>query len=275
MKTLFKLTALELKLFLREPINMVFTFALPLIFLFVMGGVFGNQPDTSDMHVYGGVGAMNYYVPAYFALILTTIGVVSLPVHLAGYRERGILRRLHASNIPATTIFGVQLITTFLIAVVGCLLVWGFGKLTHPDLVFPSHPWLVLAAFALGTLCFTSIGVLLGALLPSTRSAQGLGLILFFVMMILGGAGPPLEVLTGAMKVVSNITPIHYVIGTLQSACGFRLAHRLLANRGGHNGGGGPSVFQAVPLGIASTLDFEINAQHVPALFCPRRPWRR
>ena len=192
---------------------MVFTFALPLIFLFVMGGVFGNTPDSG---IYRGVGAMNYYVPAYFALILTTIGVVSLPVHLAGYRERGVLRRLHASEISAAAVFGSQLITSFIIALIGSLLVWGLARVTHPDLAWPKELWLVLAAFILGALCFVAIGVLLGALLPSTRSAQGLGLILFFVMMILGGAGPPPEVLTGSMRVVSDITPIRYVIGLIQ-----------------------------------------------------------
>jgi ABC-2 type transport system permease protein len=213
MKTWLKLTAIEMKLFLREPINVVFTFALPLIFLFVMGGVFGNTPSEG---FYRGVGAMNYYVPAYFALILTTIGVVSLPVHLAGYRERGVLRRLHASGISAASVFGSQLNTTFIISTVGSLMVWGVAKLSHPDITLPQEPWLVLAAFILGVLCFTAIGVLLGALLASTRSAQGLGLILFFVMMILGGAGPPPEVLTGAMEAIGDVTPIRYVIVLIQ-----------------------------------------------------------
>lgn len=213
MKTWLKLTKIEMKLFIREPINMVFTFALPLIFLFVMGGVFGNAPDSE---VYRGVGAMNYYVPAYFALVLTTIGVVSLPVHLAGYRERGVLRRLHASEISARALFGSQLITSFIIALIGSLLVWGLARIIHSDLALPKELWLAFAAFVMGALCFVAIGVLLGALLPSTRSAQGLGLILFFVMMILGGAGPPPEVLTGSMTVISNATPIKYVIGLIQ-----------------------------------------------------------
>jgi ABC-2 type transport system permease protein len=213
MKTWIKLTLLEIKLFVREPINMVFTFALPIIFLFVMGGVFGNTPNPD---IYRGVGAMNYYVPAYFALVLTTIGVVSLPVHLAGYRERRVLRRMHASRIGPSVVFGSQFVTSLVIALVGCLLVWGFARLTHPDLARPKDLWLVLAAFSLGALCFSAIGFLLGALLPSTRSAQGLGLILFFVMMILGGAGPPLEVLTSSMRVISDATRIRYVIGLIQ-----------------------------------------------------------
>jgi ABC-2 type transport system permease protein len=46
MKTLLKLTWVEMKLFVREPITVVFTLALPIIFLFVMGGVLGNTPDA-------------------------------------------------------------------------------------------------------------------------------------------------------------------------------------------------------------------------------------
>ena len=59
MRTLFKLTWVEIKLFIREPITVVFTLALPIIFLFVMGGVFGNTPNPE---IYRGVGAMDYYM---------------------------------------------------------------------------------------------------------------------------------------------------------------------------------------------------------------------
>ena len=75
----------------------MFTLALPIIFLLVMGGVFGNTPDTQ---YYRGVGAMNYYIPAYFGLVMMAIGTVALPVHLTGYRERGVLRRFKASSFP-------------------------------------------------------------------------------------------------------------------------------------------------------------------------------
>ena len=39
---------------------------------------------------------------------------------------------------------------------------------------------------------------------------------MFFVMMILGGAGPPPEALTGAMRTIGNFTIIHHVILMLQ-----------------------------------------------------------
>jgi ABC-2 type transport system permease protein len=214
MRTLFKLTWVEIKLFIREPMTVVFTLALPIIFLLVMGGVFGNTP-TAD--IYRGVGAMNYYMPSYYGLVMMAIGTVALPVHLTGYRERGILRRFRASSFSVWSVLGSQLLVSVIIAILGSLLVTVLGTVTYsPDM--PENIPQVIAAFLLGVACFTAFGFFLGAVLPSTRSAQGIGLILFFVMMILGGAGPPPEVMTGAMGVIGDLTPLRYVILTLQNA---------------------------------------------------------
>ena len=217
MRTLVKLSWVELKLFVREPITVIFTLALPIIFLFVMGGVFGNEASTDDngMVVFRGVGALDYYIPAYFGLVMMAIGTVALPVHLATYRERGVLRRLRASSISVWSVLGSQLAVSFVIAVVGSILVFVLGLAAYsPNM--PQEVGLLILAFLLGLLSFTALGFFLGAVLPSTRAAQGLGLILFFVMMILGGAGPPPEVLTGAMDTIGQITPLRHVILILQ-----------------------------------------------------------
>ncbi len=216
MRTLFKLTWVEIKLFVREPITVVFTLALPIIFLVVMGGVFGNEPSTGAKIIYRGVGAMDYYMPSYYGLIMMAIGTVALPVHLSGYRERGVLRRFRASSFSVWSVLGSQMMVSFVIAIVGSILITIVGIVTyHPHL--PVYPWQLAAAFVIAAICFTCFGFFLGAVLPSTRSAQGIGLILFFVMMIVGGAGPPPEVLTGPMRIVGEITPLHWVIFMLQN----------------------------------------------------------
>ncbi len=213
MRTLVKLTWVEIKLFIREPITVVFTLALPIIFLFVMGGVFGNTPSPE---LYRGVGPMDYYMPSYYGLIMMAIGTVALPVHLAGYRERGVLRRFRASGFSVWSVLGSQLLVSFIIAIVGSILVTILGKVAYSP-HWPVSPGLLIVAFVLGAVCFTCFGFFLGAVLPSTRSAQGVGMLLFFIMMILGGAGPPPEVMSGAMQFIGEITPLHWVIYTLQN----------------------------------------------------------
>ena len=144
------------------------------------------------------------------------IGTVALPVHLAGYRERGVLRRLRASSFSVWTVLGSQLLVSFVIAIAGSILVTVIGFLAyHPHM--PVYPLQLVAAFVLGIVCFTCFGFFLGAVLPSTRSTQGIGLILFFIMMILGGAGPPMEVMSTPMQVIGEITPMHWVIYMLQN----------------------------------------------------------
>jgi ABC-2 type transport system permease protein len=203
---------LELKLFLREPLTVLFALALPLLVLFVMGGVFGNDVDAE---FYRGVGAMDYYVPAYIALVTASVGLISLPAHIAGNRDRGVLKRYHASGLPAWVVVGSSVVTAFVIATISGLLLVAVAMPIH-DVVTPDSILIVLVGFAASALLFASLGVLLGAVLPTARAAQALGVLLWFVMLILGGAGPPPEVLTGVMGTVGDITPLRHAVRVMQ-----------------------------------------------------------
>ena len=214
MRTLAKLIWIELKLFAREPITLIFTFALPFMFLFVMGEVFGNTPDPAGFR---GVGAINYYVPAYIGLVLAAIGLISLPVHLVSYREQGVLRRLRASSVSVWSVLGSQVIITFVIAVLCTVLLLIAASLAY-DVGLPKSAVLLAAAFVLSTLSFAAVGVLLGAVLPTARAAQGVGLLLFFVMMMLSGTAAPPEVITGMLQRVADVMPLTHVVTLLQDS---------------------------------------------------------
>jgi len=211
-KLLVKMTWLEQKLFLREPLTVLFALALPLVILFVMGGVFGNE---STPEVYRGVGAMNYYVPAYIALVAASVGLISLPTHIASDRERGVLKRYRASGVPAWALVGAQIVVTLTISAVSAVVLISVAMPTH-DVAAPDSIATVIAGFALVALAFAAVGVLLGAVLPSSRAAQALGVLLWFVLLMLGGAGPPPEVLTGAMGTVGDYSMLRQAVEVMQ-----------------------------------------------------------
>jgi ABC-2 type transport system permease protein len=213
-RSLAKMTWLEFKLFIREPITVIFTVALPVILLLVMGGVFGNTPRTDEV-VWRGAGPMDFYIPAYIALVVASFGLIGLPVHLAAYRERGVLRRFRASSVGLRNILGSQAAVMFLMAIVGSVLLIAVALAAYKPR-FPVSPLLVLPAFILATLCFASLGVMLGSILPTARAAQGVGVLLWFVMMFLCGAGPPPEVLSSPMAWVGRFLPLTYTIRLVQ-----------------------------------------------------------
>jgi ABC-2 type transport system permease protein len=204
-RALRELAWVELKLFVREPLSVVFVLVLPLVMLYVLNGVFGG--DGPDPTVWEGRPAVDFYVAAYVALVAATVGVLAVPVHLAGYREQGVLRRFQASPLPPMVLVGAHTLVASVIAAVAAALLTvtatlGFGA------PWPESWAGVLAAFLIVTVAFTALGALLGFLLPTARAAQGLGVLLFFVFLLLGGAGPPREVLPGTLGAIADVLPI-------------------------------------------------------------------
>lgn len=218
MRTLARLSWVELKLFLREPLTVVFSLALPLIILFVLGGVFGNEPTRpGEEVVFRGVGAMSYYVPAYLALVVASVCVISIPTHLAGNRERGVLKRFHASSVPAWAVAGAEVAVALVLSAVSAVLLLLAATLAYDFDPADSIPT-AAGVFALLVLGFAAFGIFLGAVLPTARAAQAVGMLVWFVMLFLGGAGPPPEVLTEGMRTVSDLTPLWHAVQMMQQA---------------------------------------------------------
>jgi len=95
MKSLLKMTWMEAKLFLREPVGAFFTLVFPLMMLFLFGSIYGNTPTP----IFNGYGTIDISIPAYTAMIVATTGLMGLTITLAANRENGVLRRLRTTPI--------------------------------------------------------------------------------------------------------------------------------------------------------------------------------
>jgi ABC-2 type transport system permease protein len=207
-----KMTWVELKLFVREPLALVFAFAFPLVVLVVLIASFPNTPDAEG---FGGLRPSDYYLAGYIGVVIGSIGLVTLPVHVASYRERGILRRFRASSVPAWTVVAAQGVVGILMAAVGGVVLVVAGTLIY-DAALPVALGRVLVQFLLSTLALLAIGFLLGGLTRTARGAQALGMILFFPMWLLSGAGPPPEILGEGMRAVMDVLPLTHVVRAIQ-----------------------------------------------------------
>ena len=80
----------EARLLLRDPVTWLAAVVLPSVVLLLFGGVFGNDPDPA----LGGRRWIEMFVPSLVVITVGTLGIQTLPVRLATYREKGVLRRL-------------------------------------------------------------------------------------------------------------------------------------------------------------------------------------
>lgn len=213
MQAIRKMTWVELKLLVREPFTVLFVFVFPIVVLLVLSGVFGAQ--TSEE--WNGTTPVNYYVAAYIGTVITALALVSIPVHLASYRERGILRRFIASSVSPHVVLVSQLLVGLLLATVGAIVLVITAALVY-DIDAPANIPDMIVSFTIGTLSFVAFGLLLGVIIPTARSAQAIGLGLFFPMWMLSGTGPPPEVMTDTMQSISRALPMTRLVNALQSS---------------------------------------------------------
>ncbi|MEM8922373.1 MAG: ABC transporter permease [Actinomycetota bacterium] len=209
---LLRLYRTELRLFAREPQALVFVFGFPVLTVLVLGGVFGSANDDSGFEY---INPQYFYTAAYFGVVLCAVATIMLPVHLAGYRERGVLRRFETSGFARWTVPAALFASGVTFAVLGfaALLATAAIAFGLPSVESPGRTALGLI---LGTAAFVSFGIALGSLMPTARAAQGLGLMLFFPMFLLAGGGPPPEALSDTMRTVADWLPLTHVIRAIQ-----------------------------------------------------------
>lgn len=196
------LAATETRLLVRDWTVLAFAFVFPPFVMLVLAGVFGSQPDDG----YGGKRPDEYYVAASIGIPIIALALVGLPVALASYRERGVLRRFEAFGISTARVVAAQAAVTCLLVAIGAALVLAVAAPSYgiPHLV---HPVQTIIGIVADTVTLVLLGIAIGLAVPTARAAQAIGLLAFFPLYLLGGGGPPRGVMTGPMRAISDVLP--------------------------------------------------------------------
>jgi ABC-2 type transport system permease protein len=141
---------------------------------------------------------------------------MTLPITLASYRQRGILRRFRASSVSASTLVSAQLTVAFVTFVSGALVLAVVARLAYHAML-PQDVLGVLVALLAGIAAFGAIGLLLATVVRSSRSAQGIGLMLFFALWLISGTAPPRAVLPAGLRDVGSMLPLTHLVTAVQN----------------------------------------------------------
>ena len=199
---LTKLTAVEAKLFFREPGVWLLTILLPTFVLVVVGLLFGGEPDTA----LGGRRWIDIFAPSMVVMTLAILGVNTLPARLVKYREKGVLRRLSTTPASPQYLLTAQLVVNMGVAVVSVVILIIVGNVVL-HIPLPQDPIGFAAAFLLGMSALFALGLLVAAVAPTTGLATALWLPLFAAVMFLGGVYLPRMLLPEFLIRIGDFTP--------------------------------------------------------------------
>lgn len=203
-QALTTLTLTELRLFLREKAGPAFGLGLPLLLLIIFGNLPFYREHRDDL---GGLTLLDAYVPILIAFVLAMLALNVLPAALAGYREKGVLRRLRTTPVGPAKVLAAQLLITLLTAVVAVTAVLLTARFAY-GVVLPRQLAGFLVTTVLAALALTAVGMLVAAAAPSGRAANAIGAAVFYPMVFLGGLFLPVQTMPGPLRHISQATPM-------------------------------------------------------------------
>jgi ABC-2 type transport system permease protein len=174
--------------FWRNPQSAVFTFVFPVVFVTIIGALFGG---VSRSPYFGGLSALQYYVPTIAALSVLGSCYGQLAVALAMRRQTGILKRARATPLPAWAYFGGLLAHCVLVSVIDIMLIVSVGRLY--GIPFPTH-WLAIGlTLVLGAASFCALGVAVASVISNAEAAPAVAQLVLFPLLFVSGTYMPIH----------------------------------------------------------------------------------
>jgi ABC-2 type transport system permease protein len=217
------LTLTELRLFLRERSGPAFGVGLPLLLLVIFGNLPFYNKHRDDL---GGLTLLDTYVPILVAFVLAMLALNVLPPVLAGYREKGVLRRLRTTPVGPVRVLAAQLIVMLLTAVVSVAALLLVARFAF-GVVLPRQFAGFLLTTLLAALALLAVGLLVTAAAPGGRAANALGAVVFYPLVFLGGLFLPIPTMPATLRHLSHATPMGAAVTAMQDASNGHWPHWL------------------------------------------------
>jgi ABC-2 type transport system permease protein len=212
MRGLWKLTWIEIKVFMREPLGAFGTIGFPvLVFLVVGRSASRNIPAPS----LGASSFLRVGLPVLASLLITVSSVLSLVTIISIYREGGILKRLRATPLRPQTILSAQVIVKLILTAATLALMVLAGKRYYPIHVHvPLFGFTI--ALLISTLSILSIGFLIASIVPTARFAQPIGAAILYPMIAISGIFMPVNSMPPVLHTVARVLPMTYAVSLME-----------------------------------------------------------
>jgi len=208
---LLKLTWLEIKIFVREPLGVIGAIVIPVAVFVVLGRTLGGdaQPTPSE-NSFGDVGA-----PVFAALLILLTAVLSLVTVISIYREGGILKRLRATPLRPYTILTAQVIVKLLLMATTLGVMLLAGRRYYP--IVKDVPVVAFTiALLISSVSVLAMGFVIASLVPTARFAQPLGAAILYPMVGLSGLFVPIHAMPPGLQAIAQVLPLTYAVSLLR-----------------------------------------------------------
>ncbi|MGX1566089.1 ABC transporter permease [Streptomyces sp. NPDC055506] len=199
--------ALEIRQFFRQRDQVVFTFAFPVVFLFLFASIFKDDVEGA------GITASQLYVPAMMAAGIMSTSFQALGISIAVERQDKVLRRLRGTPMPPTAYFLGKIWLVLFTGLLETVILLAVGTTLYDvDLPSDAGRWFDLAwIFVLGITACALLGIAISSVPKSATSASSVVVLPFLVLQFISGVYIAIGTIPDWMLTIGALFPLKWM----------------------------------------------------------------
>ena len=192
------------RLFWRSRELAFFTFMLPIILFFLLGSTYGDDEIE-------GVRGADYLLAGMLGYGAVSTTFAGLAILLVVRREQGILKRLRATPLPASTYLAAVLASIVLVFAIEAALMIAIGSFAF-DTAFPERLLSLAVALLLGSVAFAAMAVGFSGLVRSAEGSSAVVNAIYLPLSFISGAFFSPESFPDFLQAIASLLPLTYFI---------------------------------------------------------------
>jgi ABC-2 type transport system permease protein len=201
----------DLRGFIRNRQARFFTLALPLIFLVIFTGIFGN--DTV-----GGIELKTLYVPGIAAMAIIAASFINLVISITVLREEGILKRRRATPVPARVLIAGRTLMALAVAATSVIVLLLVGRFAfHVHMPAKHIPGFAITA-AVGVITFCVLAYAFSTAIANEDAAQPMVQAVMLPLYFISGIFIAPPSLPSWLRNIAKVFPVQHLAHGLQHA---------------------------------------------------------
>lgn len=198
----------EWKMFWRNPASVFFSIGLPLVFLFLVGAVFGGGEERDPTY---GLLADQYLVPAIMTLGIVGATFNNVAMTITIQRERGVLKRLRGTPLPTSVFISARTASAVLNALLIAFVILLAGLIFYGIDIDARRLFGTLLVTVVGASVFCALGFAITILIPNETAATPITNMITLPLYFVSGVFGDVASLPAVLEKIGQFFPISHL----------------------------------------------------------------
>jgi ABC-2 type transport system permease protein len=191
-------------LFWRSRESAFFTFLLPIIFLVLLGSVYGDEQLN-------GINGATYLLAGLIGYGVVATAFAGLAITLVVRRESGVLKRVRGTPLPASVYLTAVIVSTLIVIALEVVTQLLIGTYVL-GASWPQSPAAFVFVLVVGAAAFAALGLALTGLVRSADGSSAVVNAIYLPMTFISGVFFSTEGMPAFLRAIGDVLPLTYLL---------------------------------------------------------------